>query len=71
MFQRIGFQYYHIANGNLRHGGGLAAAIVRAGGPIIQSESNAYISKNGPISVRNLIDFYSISNETLRLEKLL
>ncbi|WGS64164.1 macro domain-containing protein [Marinitoga aeolica] len=37
------------ANSYLAHGGGVAAAIVRAGGRIIQEESNEYIKKNGII----------------------
>lgn len=38
------------ANSHLAHGGGVAAAIVRAGGYEIQKESNEYIAKNGPVS---------------------
>ncbi len=37
------------ANGQLRHGGGLAAAIVREGGKQVQDESNEYILKYGNI----------------------
>jgi O-acetyl-ADP-ribose deacetylase (regulator of RNase III) len=37
------------ANSYLSHGGGVAAAIVRAGGYVIQQESNEYIKKNGII----------------------
>lgn len=37
------------ANANLQHGGGVAAAIVRAGGSIIQRESDEWISRNGPV----------------------
>ena len=37
------------ANGELRHVGGLAAAIVKAGGKTIQDECNAFIMKNGPL----------------------
>lgn len=38
------------ANSHLAHGGGVAGAIVRAGGNIIQDESDAWINKHGPIS---------------------
>jgi len=39
------------ANSWLRHGGGVAAAIVRAGGKIIQEESNRIVEKRGPVRV--------------------
>lgn len=35
------------ANAQLQHGGGVAAAIVRRGGPSIQQESDAWIAQNG------------------------
>lgn len=35
------------ANSQLQHGGGLAAAIVRRGGPAIQQESDRWIRQNG------------------------
>ncbi len=35
------------ANERLAHGGGVAAAIVRRGGPAIQAESDAWVRKNG------------------------
>lgn len=38
------------ANEHLAHGGGLAAAIARAGGPQIQAESDAWVSRHGPLS---------------------
>lgn len=38
------------ANKNLQHGGGVAWAIARAGGPIIQQESDAWVRTHGPIS---------------------
>lgn len=37
------------ANSHLFHGGGVAAAIVRAGGYEIQKESDEYVRKNGPV----------------------
>ncbi len=37
------------ANSHLQHGGGVAAAIVRAGGYEIQRESSEYVRKNGPV----------------------
>ena len=37
------------ANGYLKHGGGVAAAISRKGGPTIQQESDALISTRGPL----------------------
>jgi O-acetyl-ADP-ribose deacetylase (regulator of RNase III) len=39
------------ANSLLRHGGGVAAAIVRAGGKIIQEESNRIVEEKGPVRV--------------------
>jgi putative ATPase len=38
------------ANGYLKHGGGVAAAISRKGGPTIQWESDALISTRGPLN---------------------
>jgi O-acetyl-ADP-ribose deacetylase len=35
------------ANEQLNHGGGIAAAISRAAGPIVQQESDAWVQKNG------------------------
>ncbi len=37
------------ANGQLAHGGGVAAAIARAGGPAIDEESAAWVREHGPI----------------------
>jgi len=37
------------ANAHLAHGGGVAAAIARAGGPVIQEESNAWVAAHGPL----------------------
>jgi O-acetyl-ADP-ribose deacetylase (regulator of RNase III) len=38
------------ANAPLRHGGGLAGAIVRRGGPSIQAESDAWLRQHGPVT---------------------
>lgn len=38
------------ANDRLQHGGGVAGAIVRAGGPGIQAESEAWVRSHGPVS---------------------
>lgn len=37
------------ANARLAHGGGLAGAIAREGGPTIQAESNAWVREHGPV----------------------
>ena len=37
------------ANEQLKHGGGIAAAISRAAGPTVQSESDAWVQKHGPV----------------------
>lgn len=37
------------ANVHLAHGGGVAAAIARAGGPDIQHESDAWVDEHGPL----------------------
>jgi putative ATPase len=42
------------ANGHLKHGGGVAGAIVRAGGESIQKQSDEYISENGPLNVSDV-----------------
>jgi O-acetyl-ADP-ribose deacetylase len=38
------------ANSQLAHGGGVAGAIVRKGGYVIQEESNAWVKKHGPVT---------------------
>ncbi len=38
------------ANSQLRHGGGVAWAIVHQGGAIIQQESDAWVRKHGPVA---------------------
>ncbi len=37
------------ANERLAHGGGVAGAISRKGGPVIQQESNAWVRQHGPV----------------------
>jgi O-acetyl-ADP-ribose deacetylase (regulator of RNase III) len=37
------------ANEYLQHGGGVAAAIVRAGGQVIQNESDEWVNDHGPL----------------------
>lgn len=37
------------ANEDLQHGGGVAAAIADAGGPVIQRESDEWVAEHGPI----------------------
>ncbi|GBC78501.1 O-acetyl-ADP-ribose deacetylase [bacterium HR08] len=37
------------ANSHLQHGGGVAAAIVRKGGAVIQQESEAWVRQHGPV----------------------
>lgn len=37
------------ANARLAHGGGVAAAIARAGGPIVDEESRAWVRAKGPV----------------------
>jgi O-acetyl-ADP-ribose deacetylase (regulator of RNase III) len=38
------------ANACLQHGGGVAGAILRRGGPEIQAESNAWVQQHGPVT---------------------
>lgn len=37
------------ANDHLQHGGGVAAAIARAGGPDVQSDSDRWVADHGPL----------------------
>jgi O-acetyl-ADP-ribose deacetylase (regulator of RNase III) len=37
------------ANARLMHGAGVAGAIARAGGPVIQEESDAWVRQHGPV----------------------
>jgi O-acetyl-ADP-ribose deacetylase (regulator of RNase III) len=37
------------ANAQLKHGGGVAAAVSRHGGPQIQAESDAWVRQHGPV----------------------
>lgn len=39
------------ANSYLKHGGGVAAAIVRKGGQVIQEESDRWVREHGPVPV--------------------
>ena len=43
------------ANSYLKHGGGVAAAIVRKGGTIIQEESDKILTSRGPIPVGSAV----------------
>lgn len=38
------------ANAKLEHGGGVAAAIAKAGGPVIQRQSNTWVEEHGPLT---------------------
>ncbi|MBW3604182.1 MAG: macro domain-containing protein [Actinobacteria bacterium] len=38
------------ANERLAHGGGVAAALARAGGPQVQRDSDAWIAEHGPVA---------------------
>jgi len=39
------------ANGHLAHGGGVAAAIARAAGPVLEEEGDRIVAERGPIPV--------------------
>lgn len=43
------------ANRYLRHGGGVALAISRKGGPRIQAESAAWVAKHGPLATGDAV----------------
>jgi O-acetyl-ADP-ribose deacetylase len=38
------------ANKHLQHGAGVAGAILRRGGPVVQQESDAWVQTHGPVS---------------------
>ncbi len=38
------------ANARLQHGGGVAGAILRRGGPVIQEESDRWVARHGPLA---------------------
>lgn len=38
------------ANEHLAHGGGVAMALARAGGPAVQRESDEWVARNGPLA---------------------
>ncbi|WP_126993056.1 macro domain-containing protein [Thermosipho globiformans] len=42
------------ANSHLKHGGGVAGAILKKGGHIIQLESDEYVEKYGPVKTGNV-----------------
>jgi O-acetyl-ADP-ribose deacetylase len=44
------------ANSYLKHGGGVADAIVRKGGGIIQQESDKIVANKGPVPVGTAVD---------------
>jgi O-acetyl-ADP-ribose deacetylase (regulator of RNase III) len=43
------------ANVHLQHGGGVAWAIARKGGPVIQQESDAILAKRGPLETGDAV----------------
>jgi O-acetyl-ADP-ribose deacetylase (regulator of RNase III) len=43
------------ANGYLKHGGGVAAAISRKGGPTVQEESDTLVAKHGPVKTGDAV----------------
>ena len=50
------------ANGQLAHGAGIAAAIVKRGGPVIEEDSRRYIDKKGRLSDGNVVLFPRAGN---------
>ncbi|XP_019851552.1 PREDICTED: poly [ADP-ribose] polymerase 14-like [Amphimedon queenslandica] len=50
------------ANEELKHKGGIAAAIARKGGPSIQQESNDYIRKNKKVATGTAVHFTATGN---------
>jgi O-acetyl-ADP-ribose deacetylase (regulator of RNase III) len=43
------------ANRHLQHGGGVALAIARKGGPVIQKESDEIVAKRGPLNTGDAV----------------
>ncbi len=52
------------ANDQLAHGGGVAGAIVRAGGREIQHESAAWVRRHGPVSTGTPAACHAVTSST-------
>ena len=50
------------ANEDLKHGGGVALAISRKGGPVIQQDSDKYFKVRGKVFIGNAVMFNNVGN---------